>query len=85
MLLEQLHDDLDSLFQLRVVSLTHRRRIKIHVVIRWNAVVLHFPFAIEAVNSITRRHYISAVDQLGISANADQSAPRPLANDETDI
>ena len=85
MLLEKLHDDLDSLFQLWVVSLTYCCGIQIHVVIRRNAVVFNFPIAIEAVNCITRRHYVSAVDQLGISPNADETAPGSLSDDGTDL
>jgi hypothetical protein len=71
MLLQLLHHDLNSLVELRVVTLAECRRIEIDIVIRRYAAVFDLPFAIEAVNGGARRRDAAAVEKFRVTANAD--------------
>src|SRR5262245_7283814 len=71
---------MDRLFELRVFALPPCRRIEIDIDVGWRAVILDVPFALQVIKGDARRGYPSAVDQLRIIVNADQAAPRALAD-----
>ena len=75
MLFQLLHHDLDGLIELGVVSLTVSRWIEIHFVVRRNAVVLHFPLAVQAVDCGAWSGNAAAVEEFGITSDADQPSP----------
>src|SRR5271169_5669152 len=83
MLLEKLHHHLGRLLELRVLTLPVLRRIKIDFVIGSDAMVFHFPFAIEAIERGARSGNPATIDEFGIAADADESAPGLLADQRT--
>ncbi len=66
------------------MTLTPCGRIEIDFHVRWNTVVLDFPLAIQSVNCGARCGHVSAVDQLGIAADADEPSPGFLADERAD-
>src|ERR1700691_2282817 len=84
MILQLLHLHLDRLFQLRVAPLPPRSRIEIDFHIRRDAVVLNFPFSVEAVERGPRCSDKTAVEQFWIAADSHQSAPSSFANQWSD-
>ena len=84
MLFQLLHHHLDRFVELRVVALALGRRVEIDFIVWGDAVILNFPLAFEAVDSGSRRRDVAAVEQFGITADADQPAPRPLADQRTE-
>ena len=74
-LLEQFEHDLDSLFELWVVALAHEFRVHFDFVVGRDAVVFDLPLTLEVVDGEARRHDVSAVNELGIAADSDQTSP----------
>src|SRR5208337_1786179 len=81
MLFQLLHHDFDGLVELSVVSLTVRRWIQIHLVVRRNAMVLHFPLAVKTVDGGTWSRNATAVEEFGIAADADKPSPGSFADE----
>ena len=84
MLLHQLQHDFDGLLELAVAALPVRGRIEIDLDIGRDAVVLDLPLAVESIDRRARRHDDAAVEQFGITADADQPAPRARSDQGTD-
>src|SRR5882724_6980737 len=62
------------------MSFPHGCRIEFDIDVGLNAMVLHFPLALKAVERSTRRGYRAAVNQLGIVINSNQSSPGIFSN-----
>src|SRR6202451_409321 len=79
-----LHHYLDRFVEVRVVALTPGGGIEIDIEIRSDAMVFDFPLAVQAVDRGARRGDVAAIEQLGITADADQDSPGALADERAD-
>ena len=75
-LLQRFQRHLHGLFQLRIVASGHRRRIIFHFNVRRDAVILHFPLAVQAVNRHPRRGNAAAIHQRRIVRRCPPVRPR---------
>src|SRR5580765_5143293 len=83
-LFHQLLHDLDSFLELAVAALSIRRRFEIDFDVRRDAMVFDLPLAVQAVDCRPWRGDAAAVEQFRIAADADETAPRPRADERTD-
>src|SRR5208337_2808935 len=83
-LLQQIQNHLHRPLELRVVAFAHQLRVHHDFDIGRDAVVLHLPFTLQAVNRITRGRYVASIEERGIAADADEPSPGSLAHDWAD-
>ena len=83
MLFQLLHHDFDGFLELRVVALAEGCGIEVNFDIGRDTVILHFPLAVEAIDGSARRGDPAAINQFGISPDADQSSPCLFADKQT--
>lgn len=84
MLFEHLHHRFDCLFELRIVAFAHQLGVHHHFDIGRDAIVFDLPFALQPVNGPARGRHASAVQERGISADANQPAPSALTDNRAD-
>src|SRR5215472_15916719 len=84
MLLQLLHDDFNGLFQLRVAALPPGGGFEINFHIGSDAVVFHFPIAVDPINRRSWCGHSPSINQFRISPDADESSPCSLANERSD-
>src|SRR4051794_34425670 len=73
--------DLNRTLQLRIMTFDHEPWRHFDLDVRFDALILDFPFTRRTVNRQARRCELAAVDQSRVIVDADQPAPGPLAHD----
>ena len=72
-------------FELRIVAADHFLRRVLDVDVRRDALVLHRPLAVAREEAAARRDRRSAVDERRRIGGVHESAPRPLADERSDL
>ena len=78
------HHYLDRFFQLRIVTGANQFGVHVHLNIRCDPVVLHFPFAIGIPDAGAGRRRETAVHEFGGVGSSHQSAPGALSDQLAD-
>ena len=82
---ELLHHDVNSTLQLHVVAFGNILGQHVNLHVGRDAVPFHFPLAMQTINGKARRGNTTAVDELGIAADADEAAPGPRADQRSQM
>src|SRR5277367_6428027 len=80
MLFQLLRHHFDRFVELRVVAIAIDGWVEIDFDIRSDSVVLDLPFAVQTVDSSSRRGDVAAVDQLRVASNSYQASPSSFTN-----
>src|SRR3974390_2796319 len=80
-----LHDEVNRLLQLRVVSGEDLTGQVVNLDVGRHSTVLDQPLAVESVERELGRGHIAAVDQRNVAANAAYTSPGALANQRTEF
>src|ERR1700716_2057809 len=83
--LQRFQRHLYGFFELRVVARGNRGWIILHFDVRSDAVIFHFPFAVQAVNRGSGRGHATAIEQRRITAYSHQTAPGTGADQWADF
>src|SRR5262245_53967187 len=85
MIFKLFEEQVDCFLELWVVSCAPRSRVHFDFDVWRDTVILDFPLAFRCVETEVRRGDRAAIQQLRRSTDADQAAPRALADERTDL